>query len=149
MARQFLLDFSNSSIQDIGLIMRNFQPDCYGTAEETSQVTDNRANFNIIQSNVGPSNTSVNFGSFCSFRNKAGDACARVPVYWKSIAKKDVYDQYGSLYLRAGQSTEAGPAVDQVAAMYYRDQKRWRLCDSAFDPDHTSLRARTARGLVP
>jgi hypothetical protein len=149
MARQFLLDFSDSRIQDVAFIMRNFQPGCYGTEEETGQVADNRSNFTIIDSNVGPSITSVNFGGFCSFRNKAGDACARVPVYWKSVARKDVYDQFGVLYARAGTQTEAGPAMDQVAAMYFRDQRRWRLCDSSFDPDHTSLRAAGVRGLVP
>ena len=40
-------------------------------------------------------------------------------------------------------------AIDQVAAKYYRDQQRWRLCDSAFDPYNTSLRAMTVRGLLP
>jgi hypothetical protein len=149
MARQFLLDFSDSRIQDVAAIMRNFQPGCYGTEDETGQVADNRTNFTIIDSNVGPSITSVNFGGVCSFRNKPGDACARVPVYWKSVARRDVYDQFGVLFARAGTQTEAGPAMDQVAAMYYRDQRRWRLCDSSFDPDHTSLRAAAIRGMVP
>ena len=149
MARQFLLDFSDSS-KDVPTVMRNFQQGCYGTAEETSQVGDNRANFTIIQWNIGQANTTVRFGGICAFRNKPGDACARVPAYWKSIARRDIYDQFtGQLAVRAGQQTEAGPAVDQIAAMYYRDQRQWKLCDSQFDPDHTSLRAATIRGLVP
>jgi hypothetical protein len=65
------------------------------------------------------------------------------------VAKRDVYDDFGGLYARAGTQVEAGPAIDQVAAMYYRDQQAWRLCDSAFDPGNTSLRAATIRGLVP
>jgi len=150
-SRQFLLDFSDST-KDVATVMRNFQQGCYGTADETSQVTDNRSNFTIIQSNVGPAtsaNTTVNFGGFCPFRAKAGDACSRIQVYWKSVAKKDVYDPFGTLYARSGQQVEAGPAIDQLAAMYYKDQQQWKLCDSSFDPDHTSLRAATIRGLVP
>jgi hypothetical protein len=148
LATQFLLDFSDSS-KDTPTVMRNFQEGCYGTADETAQVSNNRATFTIIDHLVALLSTTVDFGGFCPFRNLRGDACARVRVYWKSTAKKDAYDDFGTLYARAGQQVEAGPAIDQVAAMYYRDQQRWRLCDSAFDPDHTSLRAASVRGLVP
>ena len=48
MARQFLLDFSDSSIRDVDYIMRNFEPGCYGTADERQQVQDNRADFRIV-----------------------------------------------------------------------------------------------------
>ena len=46
---------------------------------------------------------------------------------------------------------EAGPNIDQVTAFYYREQQRWRLCDSQFDPDSRPLKAATAaiKGLVP
>lgn len=148
LATQFLLDFSNSSL-DVGYVMRHFQAGCYGTAAETSDVTNNRSNFTIIQSNVGAAVTSVKFGGVCSFRAKPGDGCARVPVYWKSIAKRDLYDGFtGELGLRAGEQTEVS-GVDQVAAMYYRDQHRWRLCDSQFDSNSTSLRAASIKGMVP
>jgi hypothetical protein len=149
LARQFLEDFSDSRITDVGYIMRHFEPNCYGTAEESGQVSDNRVNFTIIESKIDPPKTTVRFGGFCSFRNKQGDACSRVPVYWKSVAKRDVYNSDGTLHARAGETTVAGPAVDQVAAMYYRDQKRWRLCDSSFDPGSTSLQALRVKGLVP
>lgn len=148
LARQFLLDFSDSSL-DVPYVMRNFQPDCYGTDSETSDVANNRSNFNIIQSNVAASATTVKFGGICTFRAKPGDGCARVPVYWKSVAKKDLYDGFtGELALRKGQTEEAS-GVDQVAAMYYRDQGRWRLCDSQFDSSSTTLKAASIRGLVP
>ena len=39
MARQFLLDFADSSIRDVAYVMRNFEPGCYGTQDETDQVT--------------------------------------------------------------------------------------------------------------
>ena len=141
MALLFIQDFSNSNIGVVE-VMRNFQPDCYGTSEEAGQVADNRQNFHINSSTVSMSSTTVNFGGTCPFRGKRGDACARVRARWDSTVIRDVAD------LRAGQSTTA-TGVDQVAAMYYRDQKRWKLCDSQFDPDATSLRAAQIRGMVP
>lgn len=148
MAYQFILDFSDSS-KSVQFVMRNFQQGCYGTDDEIGDVTRNREMFTIIDSVVGLANTTVAFGAICPFRQKPGDACARVPAYWKSIAKRDIYDQFGQLALRTGQQTEAGPGVDQVAAMYYKDLKQWKLCDSQYDPGHTSLRSLTIRGLVP
>jgi hypothetical protein len=140
MARQFLLDFSDSNIQDVGYIMRNFQQGCYGTADETSQVANNRVLFRIIASNVGPAPTTVKFGGICPYRNLAGDACSQVSVYWKSLFLKN---DGGN---KAGDLTEA-TGTDQLAAMYYKDQQRWKLCDSAFDGNHT-LKA-IPRYLVP
>lgn len=141
MARQFLLDFSDSSIP-VSRVMRNFEPTCSGTADETSQVSFNRELFNIVGHNVGPVTTTVRFGGFCPFRNRRGDACAQVPVYWKSVFLKD-NPESGN---KAGDSTEAF-GTDQVTAFYYRDQQQWRLCDSDFDGSHR-LRA-IPRGLVP
>ena len=150
LARLFLLEFSDSTIPTHS-VMRNFQPGCYGTDEETAQVADNRELFTIIAHDIGPANTSVKFGGVCSFRFKPGDACARVLSYWKSVVKKNAYNPDGSLYAAAGSTVEAGPNIDQVAAFYYRDQERWRLCDSQFDPDSKTLKAATAsiKGLVP
>jgi hypothetical protein len=151
LAELFLRDFSDSS-KDVPTTMRNFQPGCYGTEEEAGQVAANRLNFTIRESRVGipPTKTTVAFGGVCLFRSKPGDACARVPVYWKSQANRDVYNPItGQLDIRAGAMTEAGPGVDQVAAIYSRDLKQWKLCDSQFDPEHTSLRAAQIRGLVP
>ncbi len=66
---------------------------------------------------------------------------------WKSRAKRDLYDSRGRLVLREGETTVA-TGIDQVAAMSYPSQKRWRLCDSAFQSGSTSL-ADTLKGLVP
>jgi hypothetical protein len=146
MSRQFLLDFSDSSITDISFIMRNFQPDCYGTADETSQVTDNRRNYRIIDWRVDPAMTTINFGGSCPFPFRPaqrGDACSYVRTYWKSIVLRN-FD--GNV---AGQETIAN-GIDHVAAFYYRDQKRWRLCDSQYEGrDPSSLRAARIRGMVP
>ena len=147
LSRQFLLDFSDSSL-DVIQVMRNFEPSCYGTLLEASDVTENRRDFTIIESKIGAAVTSVGFGGACSFRSRPGDACSRVPVFWRSRAKQDLYDSRGRLVLRRGEVATAS-GVDQIAAMYYPSQKRWRLCDSAFDPDSTSQEALDIPSLVP
>jgi hypothetical protein len=147
LAVQFLMDFSDSAL-GVTQVMRNFEPGCYGTQAEFEQVADNRENFTIIESKVGTAVTSVGFGGACMFRSRRGDACSRVPVFWRSRAIRDIYDSRGRLYLRKGEIDTAS-GVDQLAAMYYAPQKRWRLCDSSFDPNSTSLHAEEIRGLVP
>ena len=147
LARQFLLDFSDSSLS-VTQVMRNFEPGCYGTALETGDVTKNRADFTIVESIIGTPATSVGFGGSCTFRNRRGDGCSRVPVFWRSMAKQDLYDSRGRLALRKGEIAVAS-GVDQLAAMYYPSQKRWRLCDSAFDSGSTSLESAEIMGLVP
>jgi hypothetical protein len=147
LSKQFLLDFSNSSLS-VEHVMRNFEPGCYGTEDETEDVADNRENFTILESNIGTPSTSVGFGGACVFRTRPGDGCSRVPVHWRSQAKKDIYDSRGRLVTRKGEISVA-TGVDQLAAMYYTSQKRWRLCDSAFQTGSTSLDAGEIRGLVP
>ena len=61
LARQFLLDFSDSSL-GAAHVMRNFEPGCYGTDLESGDVTKNRAEFTIVESNIGTDATSVGFG---------------------------------------------------------------------------------------
>jgi hypothetical protein len=146
MARQFLLDFSDSNITQIPFIMRNFEPGCYGTDAETRDVTANRENFDIKQSNVDEATTTINFNGTCPFPGRPsprGDACSLVRTYWVSIAKRD-FDttKKGDVSIASG--------IDHVAAFYYPAQKRWRLCDSQYALDaNSSLRAAQIRGLVP
>ncbi|MEN3340129.1 MAG: hypothetical protein V7647_3805 [Acidobacteriota bacterium] len=121
MARQFLLDFSDSNIRDIGSIMRNFIPGCYGTKDETDQVTENRRRYRILESQVGEPQTSVNFGGVCPYKARKGDACTAVPVYWNSTD----LDNHGA--------TGAVTGTDWVASFYMPDKQRWGLCDSSFD----------------
>jgi hypothetical protein len=124
MARQFLLDFSDSDLRDVGYIMRNFEPGCYGTSSETEDVVNNRASFRIVSYSVGSPSVTVNFGGTCPFRARAGDACAQVPVFWASVNASSGVRQPDSR------------GTDQVAAMYYRAQRRWRLCDSQFNAEN-------------
>ena len=151
MAVQFLKDFSDTNIKDVSSITRNFEPGCYGTDSENADVAQHIQNYSITKWRVEPSVTTVGFGGICPFRGQPGDACAQVRTFWASTANKDVYDQFGSFVIgMGGQSTASG--VDQVVAMYYKNQQRWKLCASDFkgdDPPQTSLKARLLRSLVP
>jgi len=120
MSRQFLLDFSDSTIRDIGYIMRNFLPGCYGTADETAQVTENRRRYRIIESRVDAAVTNVNFGGTCPYEARRGDACTAVPVFWKSIDM----DEHNEVKAVGG--------TDWLASFYIPDKQRWFLCDSSF-----------------
>lgn len=121
MARQFLLDFSDSNIRDVSYVMRNFLPGCYGTAEEAAEVKENRRRYRIIESRVGAASTTVNFGGICPFRGKKGDACTAVPVFWYSLDMDHANAQ------------ERATGTDWVASVYAGDKRRWFLCDSQFD----------------
>ena len=121
MARQFLLDFADSSIRDVSYIMRNFEPGCYGTAAETEQVRQQREQFVMVSSFVGPASVTVNFGGICPFRARPGDACAQMRVVFDSI---DITN---------GAHGPPARGTDQVAAVYVRGRKEWRLCDSQLD----------------
>ena len=145
MARQFLLDFSDSLIANIPFIMRNFEPGCYGTDAETRDVIANRENFEIKQWQVDDATTTINFNGTCPFPGRAsprGDACSLVRTYWVSIARRD-FDttKKGDVSIASG--------IDHVAAFYYPAQRRWRLCDSQYALDAVSFKAAQIRGLVP
>jgi hypothetical protein len=120
MSRQFLSDFSDSSIRDISYIMRNFLPGCYGTAGETEQVIENRRSYRIIESRLDEPATQINFGGVCPFRGGRGDACTAVPVFWRSQKLND-------------NSEERVAGIDWIASFYIPDKQRWYLCDSEFD----------------
>ena len=119
-ARQFLLDFSDSSIRDVAYIMRNFEPGCYGTEDEAAEVAGNRVRYQILASSVGAASVTVNFGGVCAFRARPGDACARIPVMWDS---RDLTTGVRGVVR----------GTDQIAAVYVRSRREWRLCDSQFD----------------
>ncbi len=120
MARQFLLDFSDSNNTNIDYIMRNFI-DCKEAQEERSQVSNNRKTRTIIASSVGPAKVTINFGGVCPYAFKIGDACASVPVMWDSNI--------------AGTNTHAEKVTgtDIITAFYQTDKAKWGLCDSSFD----------------
>jgi len=139
MARQFLLDFSDSSIRDVPSMMRNFTDATKvcrdGKAEEALEVTQNRIDYRIDQWLVGQPVVTIRFGSLCPFRSKGGDACAQVPVDWKST--RLTTGPPGSTPVGG---TEHVAGTDQVTAIYVPDQKKWGLCESDFN-GHLALRS--------
>ncbi len=124
MARQFLLDFSDSTIRDVPYIMRNFDMSCGSAAQdEFDQVASNRQVFNIFRWNIGPASVTIPFGNgFCPIaapRVQRGDACAAVPSHWESTVLRD-------------RSVQIVDGIDFVSAYYRPISKAWKLCDSQF-----------------
>lgn len=124
MARQFLLDFSDSSLRDVGYVMRNFAkarcPQPNEIDSESDDVARNRRERRITDYSVGAPSTSINFGGFCPFRNKRGDACTVVPVFWADI----------DLATNKPGSTRGNGII---AAAYSPEDKRWWLCASDYE----------------
>jgi hypothetical protein len=125
MSRQFLLDFSDSSIRNVDYVMRNFGnastcPDVREIDNERSDVSSNREKFRILNSRIGSARVTVNFGGSCPFRGKRGDACAVVPSYWQSM---DL----------ATKGVGAVDGDDIFAASYSTVNRRWWLCASDYD----------------
>jgi hypothetical protein len=124
MARQFLLDFSDSTIRDVAYILRNFTddvPECLSAkASEAREIADNRQNFTIVASSVGVANVTFGFRGTCPVHTVYGDACAFVPVDWRSIK------------IPSGAPEHVG-GTDQVSAVYLPGQDTWKLCGSDFD----------------
>lgn len=124
MSRQFLLDFSDTSIKDADYIMRNFGsgarcPQPGEIQSERDDVVRNFTFFNILNFRVDPPAVSVNFGGTCPFRGKRGDACAVVGVFWDSIDTR--------VNIRG---TTSGN--DIIAAAYSAPESRWWLCASDY-----------------
>ena len=125
MARQFLLDFSDSTIRDVDYIMRNFSrrrcPQPSDVDNEYDDVTRDRAERRRTDFNIGSVPATVNFGGVCPIRFRRGDACVVVPVFWA-----DIY-----LPTNTPGSTRGS---DIIAAAYAPDDARWWLCASDYEP---------------
>ena len=127
LARQFLFDFSDSGIRDVGYILRNFSDRCPdGKANETNDVAFNRQHFIINSSSIGSASVSVDFAGTCPFRLRRADACALVPAEWTSTSLDD-------------KSKTRVIGTDQVTAVYDPSRQRWGLCDSDFDGHDATL----------
>lgn len=122
MARQFLLDFSDSTVP-VDVVMRNFDMTCEPAQQERDQVANNRATFHIDRFTIGASTTTVPFGNaLCPLpagRIQHGDACSAVPSHWESTVLANGHHQIAD-------------GVDYVSGFYHADVKAWRLCDSQF-----------------
>jgi hypothetical protein len=131
LAREFLLDFSDSS-RSASFVTRNFSRSARCEGERDSEFADvekNRQHYQITSSFVGSAAVNLQFGGIpCSFRPKAGDACAAVPVSWSSTCLV-TFDEC----VKGDKGTAAG--VDFVTAVY--EQSQWRLCASDFKGNST------------
>jgi len=133
MARQFLLDFSDSNIRDTKFILRNFDnstPACIaGHDSEFDDVERNRVNYRIFQSFVGAPAVTVRFSTLCPFRERGADACAQVSVDWRSTRLTD--NDFPGGTPKGGSEHAFG--IDQVTAIYLPGAKKWALCESDFN----------------
>jgi hypothetical protein len=125
MARQFLLDFSDTNIKDADLIMRNFAapalcPEPIEVTSERNDVTRNFTEFRMVNFRIGPDKTTINFDGRCPVFGNRGDACSTVPAMWDSIHIAD-----GKRSFTDGN--------DILAAIYSKPDKRWFLCASRYE----------------
>jgi hypothetical protein len=126
LARQFLLDFSDSG-NPAAYVVRNFSksPRCEAERdEEFSQIDTNRHDYHIDSSEIRSATMNFQFGGHpCSYQSRAGDACAAVPSAWESTCLA------GATGCKPGEkSTTRG--VDYVTASY--EGTEWKLCASYF-----------------
>jgi len=130
LAREFLLDFSDSS-KPIDYVMRNFStgPRCIKSRDgEFGDVVKNRTDYRIEKSAIGPASVIVQFNSVpCVYRPNQpinGDACAVVPVSWDSLCLVTNPECV------AGEHPHTD-GLDYVTEVYEGTQ--WRLCGSAYN----------------
>jgi len=128
MSRQFLIDFSTTSLKDWQVVMRNFnrsvcpRPSEYD--EERASVIDHYTNFTMHAFDVGPATVAINFGGSCAVPGDQlpADACVTSRVMWDSTGPR-------------GRSSTRG--IDYLSAVYAAADRRWWLCSSRYGPDST------------
>jgi hypothetical protein len=127
LARQFLLDFSDSS-RSPEFVVRNFSKSSRCEAERDSEFDDvakNRRYYRIESSSVGAATVTVQFGGRpCPLAPpKDGDACAAIPAAWQSLCLETFSE------CKIGERPRV-EGTDYVAAVF--EQSQWRLCSSDF-----------------
>ena len=138
MARQFLLDFSDTNLKDADYIMRNFNaaacPDPRDVQAEREDVIRNYTFFQMLNYRVDEARVTINFASSCSSIHgpRRGDACAQVGVFWDSIDRRD-------------NTRTPNTGTDQIAAAYSVKDARWWLCASDYDGRNLLTGARISR----
>jgi hypothetical protein len=128
MSRQFLIDFSTTTLKDWQVVMRNFnrsvcpRPSEYD--DERASVIDHYTNFTMHAFDVGPATVNINFGGSCSVPGDQlpGDACVSSRVMWNSTGP-------------GGTSSTRG--TDYLSAVYAAADRRWWLCSSRYGADST------------
>jgi hypothetical protein len=126
MARRFLTEFSKPQTnQDWQDIMNDFKasacPQPGLVDDEKEDVIRHYTNFTMHAYTIENASVALHFGGACSFRNRPGDACASVPVFWDSTDSRD-----------GVRRTVSG--IDHVGAAYSTADSRWWLCSSDLEP---------------
>jgi hypothetical protein len=131
-ARQFLLDFSDSRISP-EVATRNFShsPRCAaGAADELSDVRANRQDYDIKSHDIGQPSVALNFDGRCSYQNQPGDACINMTCRWTSTGINPAKPDYNT--------TGDANGTCYLSAVY--EDASWLLCTSNFQPvGHQSL----------
>lgn len=137
MGEDFLTLFSRSEVSSND-VLHNFSTTCdggAGRANEKSDVDNNRAtyiqDFSKFRIAARPP-VLFNFGSFCGFRFRPGDACASYSVHWEVTDRRN--GARGSV-----------DGIDHVTAVL--ENNTWRLCHSDFEGTSTNLRTGEVRPL--
>lgn len=124
LARQFLLDFSDSK-NGAAFVVRTFtkSPRCEADRdEEFNEIDVNRSTYRITSSNIGSATVNIQFASLpCSYLPRDGDACASVPSTWDSVCAPGATCTPGR-----------SQGIDYVTAVY--EGTEWKLCASYFQP---------------
>ena len=132
LARQFLLDFSDSTIRSPDVVLRNFSTSARckaGRSDELDDIVDNRYRYNIESKSIGPASVNFQFGGRpCSYDPKDGDACAAVPAAWQSLCLVTNPE------CTAGEHPKVD-GIDYVTAVF--EQSQWKLCASSYGPPKT------------
>lgn len=127
-ARQFLTDFSTTSIKDWRHVMRNFSrsacPDPGEVELEQIDVENHYTNYHMHNYEIRQPDVRLNFGGTCEL-NKRGDACAVVGTYWDST-------------FVPGNNRKQTTGVDYLTAVYSTSDSRWWLCSSYFHATSTT-----------
>jgi hypothetical protein len=132
-ARNFLLDFSDSSIPAPTVISRHFSTSSRctdGRLSELDDVSTNRTNYTIQSSNIGQPATQIHYSSLAPFRARPGDAWVTIPCGWTSLGKNPaIPEEYGK--------TMTSKGTCYLTAIY--DVNRWALCWSDWEPSPTAF----------
>lgn len=124
MSQRFLEEFSkpqtNRAWQDI---MRDFKasacPRPSLIEDEKDDVIRHYTNFTMHAYTVQTPSVALGFGGGCSFRDRPGDACASIRVFWDSTDNRT-----------GARGTSTG--IDHITAAYSGADSRWWLCSSDF-----------------
>jgi hypothetical protein len=118
MGMRFVTDFANSSIP-ADVAVREFSDSCRGKREEEEQIADNRENYQILSSQLRLRNASV------ASENNRGNVVIACE-FWSRVKQCPP----GVLNCKPG-NTEHVSGDCRLTSVY--EQKRWWLCDSAFE----------------